>query len=156
MMRSSRVLAISSTRALLNGITFPTGGTDSAMVESTNTLPVNERGVKSSSQFPEPNTAVYDAAIISWTYFEPMKVTVDKLPAPEAKYYQKNTKRPWDISSTEWVEIQYRKKFFMSVYYFTLLCLVFFYFPKEKSYSGLRGADGWYVMLPKNQSELFA
>lgn len=162
MMRATRFSALRATATLLsNGITFPTGGTCSEpgnfnIPEAANTFSVNERGVKSSSQFPEPHTAVYDSAILPWTYFQPMKVNIEKLPAPEAKYYQVLTKKPWDVSSTEWVEIQYRKKAIGSAWYFSLLFAAYFLLPKEKSYSGLRGFDGWYILLPKNQSELFA
>lgn len=157
-MRASRVLAIRATsRLLVGGQGFSTAGTNSDDVEFANVLPVSDRGIKSSSMFPEPNVALYDAGPLTWTYFEPLKVAgIEKLPAPEAKYYQRLTKRPWDVSSSEWVEITYRKKAIGTFYYFTLICLVYFYLPKEKQFSGLKGSDGFYVLLPKNQTELFA
>jgi len=115
---------------------------------------MNERGIRSSSPFPEPNTAIYDT-YMPWTYFQPMDVKVEKMPAPEPKYYQHLTKKPWDVSSTELLEIQSRKKYIQAIGYLMLIVYLYFLMPKEKSFSGLRGSDGHWVMLPKNQPEKF-
>ena len=138
------------------GLTFPTGGSLSENTEAVNHLPTSDRGVKSSSIFPEPNTAIYDSTFIPWTYFEPTKVHIEKMPAPEAKYYQRLTRKPWDVSSTEWMEISNRKRYVMSFWYSAMLVFVMFIVPKERSFSGLIGYDGFFVMLPKNKPELFA
>jgi len=119
-----------------------------------NVHPLNERGIRSSSPFPEPNTAIYDT-YMPWTYFQPMDVNIEKMPAPEAKYYQRHTKRPWDLSSTELLEIQSRKKYLQGVGYALLAIYLYCLLPKEKSFSGLRGSDGYWVALPKNQPEKF-
>jgi hypothetical protein len=106
--------------------------------------------------FAEPHTAVYDSLIVPWTYLQPVKVNVELMPAPEAKYYQRLTKKPWDISSSEWVEMSYRKRFLMACWYTSFIVSLMFILPKEKSFSGLKGSDGWYIALPKNRPELFA
>lgn len=152
LMRSSALLRTAA--ASSNGPTFMTGGTLSDELEHAACLPVNERGIKSSSMFHEPNTAIYDASV-SWTYLQPQKVNVEKFPAPEAKYYQRLTRKPWDISTAEWVEITHRKKTAMSFWYFSVFLMAWFVIPKEKSYSGLAGTDGFWVLLPKNEPELF-
>ena len=155
-MRSSRCIAFRSTPALLHnyGPTFLTGGSYSEELENAVAHPTNERGIKSSSMWNEPNTAVYDTHF-PWTYFQPQKVNIEALPAPEAKYYQRFTKRPWDISSTEWQEMTTRKRFIQSFWYAFLFFMVYFYLPKEKSFSGSRGTDGFWALLPKNQPHLF-
>jgi hypothetical protein len=153
MMRASRVLACSGVGA---GLTFPTGATLSDNVESKNVLPSNDRGVKSSSIFPEPNTAVYDAAFASWTYFEPTKVNIEKLPVPEKQYYQRLTRKPWDVSCTEWMEITARKRYVSGMYYLCFIAFVMFILPRERTYSGLSGSDGFFVNLPANKPEMFA
>ena len=149
-MRASRVARLGA------GLTFPTACTNSETVENTNVLPINERGVKSSSIFPEPNTAVYDSTFVAWTYFEPTKVEIAKLPAPEAQYYQRHTRKPWDVSSTEWMEITSRKKYVFGTWYVAFGAFVMLYMPRERTYSGLEGGDGYFVNLPKNQPEMFA
>jgi hypothetical protein len=106
--------------------------------------------------FVEPNTAVYDGAFIPFTYLQPMKVTVEKLPAPEAKYYQRLTRKPWDISSTEWMEITARKRYFAAMWYGAMIVVMMFMMPKERSFSGIKGADGYYVNLPTRKPEMFA
>lgn len=137
-----------------NGPTFQTGGEhiDACMIA--NAHPLNERGIRSSSPFPEPNTAVYDT-YQPWTYFHPIDVKIDKLPAPNPKYFQKHTKRHWDLSATELLEIQSRRKYFQVWGYGLVTVFVYFLMPKEKSFSGLRGADGHWVLLPKFQPEKF-
>lgn len=155
MQRTSRSL-ISTSAARLSqvGVTFQTGG--QLMDDDMNAVAYrhNERGIRSSSMFPEPNTAIYDS-YMPWTYFEPIKVDIEKMPAPEAKYYQKFTKKPWDISTTELMEIQARKKYIHAVIYFFMWIAIYFVLPKEKTYIGTRGSDGKWIMLPKNQPELF-
>lgn len=154
-MRSTRSLAFVATRAALNnGPTFLTGGGHNDTVDVANAYPLNERGIRSSSPFAEPNTAVYEA-YLPWTYFCPHNVNIEKMPAPEAKYYQRLTKKPWDVSSTEAIEINSRKKFFGFIIYTGLVIWAYFYLPKEKSYSGLYGPDGHWVLLPKNKPEYF-
>lgn len=155
MMRATRPVAFrASLMALNNGPTFLTGGAHNDSVDVANAYPMGERGIRSSSPFVEPNTAVYEA-YMPWTYFQPHKVDVEKMPAPEAKYYQRLTKKPWDISSTELIEITSRKKFSGFIIYTFLVVLAYFYVPKEKSYSGLHGPDGWWILLPKNKPEYF-
>lgn len=155
MMRSTQTLAFRATcLALNNGPTFSTGGGHNDTVDVANAYPLNERGIRSSSPFPEPNTAVYEA-YMPWTYFQPHKVDIEKLPAPDAKYYQRFTKRPWDVSSTEAIEINSRKKFLGFVTYSFLIVWAYFWLPKEKSYSGLHGPDGSWIFLPKNKPEYF-
>ena len=162
-MRASRVaafrmtpIAAQATTGLGAGLTFPTGGSFSDTVEAANHMPTSDRGVKSSSIFPEPNTAVYDSTFLPWTYFEPIKVNIEKLPAPEPKYYQRLTRKPWDVSSTEWMEISARKRFVLGMYYGSMLIVVMFLVPKERSFSGETGFDGFFINLPKGKSELFA
>ncbi|AYU79554.1 protein of unknown function - conserved [Leishmania donovani] len=156
MMRKTSACAIAATRRALvgNGPTFHTGGDNNNMSDIQNAFPMNERGIRSSSPFPEPNTAIYDS-YMPWTYFQPIDVKVDKMPAPEAKYYQHHTKKPWDVSTTDLIEIQSRKKYVQGVGYFVMLIYLYFLMPKEKSYSGETGSDGFFVMLPKNQPEKF-
>jgi uncharacterized protein YceK len=155
MLRATPLLA-QATSGLPAGLTFPTGGSHSDTVESVNHLPTTDRGVKSSSIFPEPNTAVYDSAFLPWTYFEPVKVSIEKMPAPEKKYYQRLTRKPWDVSSTEWMEISARKRYVGGIYYACLIGAAMFVLPKERSFSGEVGQDGWFVNLPKNKSHYFA
>ena len=152
-MRSSRFLLKGS--GVAAGLTFPTGASVSETVEATNHMPTNERGVKSSTVFPEPTTAVYDSTFVAWTYFEPAKVNIEKFPAPEKQYYQRWTRKPWDVSSTEWMEITARKKYVLGLFYFWLGCFIMFLVPKEKTFSGLSGQDGYFVNLPKGQPNLF-
>ncbi|EPY35204.1 hypothetical protein STCU_01198 [Strigomonas culicis] len=156
MMRQTPLLAFAATRTALvgNGPTFLTGGDNNNTTDTQNVYPLNERGIRSSSPFQEPNTAIYDS-YLSWTYFQPLDVNIEKLPAPEAKYYQRLTKRPWDVSSTEMIEIQSRKKYFQTWLYLVAVIIMYFLLPKEKSYNGLRGSDGIWVALPKNQPEKF-
>lgn len=161
MMRSTRLVAFRSTPMLCAGavgagLPFPTGASFSDTVEAVNHMPTNDRGVKSSSIFPEPNTAVYDSTFVPWTYFEPVKVEIEKLPAPEPKYYQRFTRKPWDVSSTEWMEITARKRYVLGMFYAMLIFAIMFIIPKERSFSGEIGYDGFFVNLPKNKSELFA
>ncbi|CAD2217408.1 hypothetical protein AGDE_04028 [Angomonas deanei] len=155
-MRRTQLVAFSATRAALvgNGPTFLTGGDNNNTTDTANVYPLNERGIRSSSPFPEPNTAIYDT-YMPWTYFQPMDVNIEKMPAPEPKYYQKLTKRPWDVSSTELLEIQSRKKYMQVIFYICACAYLYFLMPKEKSYSGLRGSDGIWILLPKNQPEKF-
>ena len=115
---------------------------------------VNERGVRSSSMFAESNTAVYDNHI-AWTYLQTAKVCVERMPAPEAKYYKVHTRRPWDISSQEYFELTTRRHFIKCVYFAIMFFLIYFYLPKEKTFIGTRGTDGFWVMLPKNQPHQF-
>lgn len=155
MMRASRTLCLSASGMRLNnGPTFLTGGqlTDDDMCA--NAYPVNERGIRSSSMFPESNTAIYES-YMPWTYFQPGKVDIETMPAPEPKYYQRHTKKPWDISTTELLEIQARKKYIHCMIYGVLFVMLYFVLPKEKTYAGTRGSDGFWIMLPKNQPELF-
>lgn len=156
MMRKTSICAIAATRKALvgNGPTFHTGGECNNTCDIQNSFPMNERGIRSSSPFPEPNTAIYDT-YMPWTYFQPMDVKMEKMPAPEAKYYQHLTKKPWDVSSTELLEIQSRKKYIQAIAYLILIVYLYFLMPKEKSFSGLRGSDGYWIMLPKNQPEKF-
>ncbi|EAN91737.1 hypothetical protein C3747_20g11 [Trypanosoma cruzi] len=156
MMRKTPMFALAATRKALvgNGPTFSTGGECMNTCDIQNAFPMNERGVRSSSPFQEPNTAIYDT-YMSWTYFQPIDVNIEKLPAPEAKYYQRHTKRPWDISTTELIEIQSRKKYFQVWGYLIAFIYLYFLMPKEKSFSGLHGPDGHWIMLPKSRPELF-
>lgn len=158
MMRATSIAAMSATRVALvgNGLTFPTGGenTNENYWFTANAHPMGNRNVRSSSVFPEPNTAIYDG-YLAWTYFQPLDIKIDTMAAPEAKHYQRHTKRPWDVSCTELVEIQSRRRYLQLWWYSLLLVLIFFLLPKEKSFSGLRGPDGHYIMLPKNQPEKF-
>eukprot|EP00796_Vickermania_ingenoplastis_P009260 gene9260-6511_t len=155
-MRRSTTALFSTTcvRLVGNGPTFQTGGEHIDACTTANVYPLNERGIRSSSPFPEPNTAVYDT-YQPWTYFHPIDVNVEKLPAPEPQYYQKHTKRPWDLSATELLEIQSRRKYFQIWFYAFATFFLYFLMPKEKSYSGLRGSDGFWIMLPKFQPEKF-
>lgn len=156
MMRKTSIAAFSATRVALvgNGLTFHTGGEDKNTAETAHAFPMGANGVRSSSPFPEPNTAIYDT-YMSWTYFQPLDVKIEKLPAPEAKYYQHHTKRAWDVSCAELLEIVSRRKY-LQVWGYAIVCVyLYFLMPKEKSYSGLRGSDGHWVMLPKNQPEKF-
>eukprot|EP00758_Cryptobia_borreli_P002070 Tbor_TRINITY_DN2760_c0_g1::TRINITY_DN2760_c0_g1_i1::g.15245::m.15245 len=154
-MRSSRAICMSVTPVCRsNGVTFLTGGqlTDNDM--NANVYSTNDRGIKSSSMFKEPNTAIYES-YLPWTYFQPMKIDIEKMPAPEAKYYQRHTKKPWDISTTELLEIQARKKYIHCLMYSVLFVMLYFVLPKEKNFAGTRGCDGFWIMLPKNQPEQF-
>lgn len=155
-MRKTGIAAFSATRAALvgNGLTFQTGGSDNNTCDTANAFPMGPRGVRSSSPFPEPNTAIYDS-YLSWTYFQPLEVKIEKLPAPDPKYYQHHTKRPWDVSCTELLEIVSRRKFLQMWCYIVVCFYLYFLMPKEKSYSGLRGSDGYWIMLPKNEPEKF-
>jgi hypothetical protein len=162
-MRASRVAAFRATPLALaaagsgvSGLTFPTGASFSDNVESVNFLPSNERGVKSSTIFPEPNTAVYDSTFVPWTYFDPIKVDIEKLPVPEKKYYQRLTRKPWDVTCTEWMEISARKRYVIGMYYLALIFFIMFLMPKERSFSGLTGSDGFFVNLPKGKDHYFA
>eukprot|EP00656_Telonema_subtile_P001071 TRINITY_DN10510_c0_g1_i3.p1 TRINITY_DN10510_c0_g1~~TRINITY_DN10510_c0_g1_i3.p1 ORF type:complete len:122 (-),score=26.74 TRINITY_DN10510_c0_g1_i3:189-554(-) len=83
------------------------------------------------------------------------KRQIETMPAPEPKYYQRHTKKPWDISTTELLEIQARKKYIHCMIYGVLFVMLYFVLPKEKTYAGTRGSDGFWIMLPKNQPELF-
>ena len=160
-MRASRTLAFRASAPLLSGsvpagLTFPTGGSFSDTVESTNFLPTSERGVKSSTIFPEPNTAVYDSTFVPWTYFEPVKVDIEKLPVPEKQYYQRLTRKPWDVSCTEWMEITARKRYVGGMFYASFIFFVMFLMPRERTYSGVTGADGFFANLPAGKPEMFA
>lgn len=137
-----------------NGPTFQTGGEYNDACTTANAYPLNDRGIRSSSPFPEPNTAIYDT-YQPWTYFHPIDVNVEKMPAPDPKYYQKHTKRPWDLSATELLDIQSRRKYFQMWGYGIATIFVYFLMPKEKSFSGLRGSDGHWIMLPTGQPEKF-
>ncbi|CAJ1027569.1 hypothetical protein Q4I32_004614 [Leishmania shawi] len=156
MMRKTSLYAFAATRKALvgNGPTFHTAGDNNNTSDIQNAFPMNERGIRSSSPFPEPNTAIYDT-YMPWTYFQPIDVNIHKMPEPEAKYYQFHTKKPWDVSTTDLIEIQSRKKYVQGVGYFLMVIYVYFLMPKEKSYSGETGSDGFFVMLPKNQPEKF-
>ncbi|CCW64326.1 unnamed protein product [Phytomonas sp. EM1] len=156
MLRVSCLSAFAATRAVLvgNGTTFLTGGDCTTSNEMQNVYRLGPRGIRSSSPFEEPNTAIYDS-FVSWTYFQPIDIKVDKLPAPKAKYYQHHTKKPWDVSSTELMEITSRRKYVQGWGYLFLSIYVYFLMPKEKSFSGIRGSDGWWIMLPRNQPEKF-
>ncbi|SYZ66625.1 hypothetical_protein (plasmid) [Leishmania braziliensis MHOM/BR/75/M2904] len=156
MMRKTSLYAFAATRKALvgNGPTFHTAGDNNNTSDIQNAFPMNERGIRSSSPFPEPNTAIYDT-YMPWTYFQPIDVKINKMPEPEAKYYQFHTKKPWDVSTTDLIEIQSRKKYVQGVGYFLMVIYVYFLMPKEKSYSGETGSDGFFVMLPKNQPEKF-
>jgi hypothetical protein len=146
--------------AIPNGVSFGIGGVESKNAEAANCVPSNERGLKASAMFQEGlQTANYDALFgaWSWTYMQPVaKVNIEKMPAPEAKYYQQHTKKPWDISCSDYVEIITRKRFFLCGLWGSLVLAMFFVMPKEKQFSGKKGADGWWIGLPKNQPELFA
>ena len=143
-----------------NGVSFGIGGVESKNAEQANCVPSNERGLKASAMYQEGlQTANYDALMgaWSWTYMRPVeKVEVEKLAAPEAKYYQVHTKKPWDISCTDYVEIIARKRMFLCALWGSLILIMFFVMPKEKQFSGKKGADGWWIMLPKNKPEMFA
>lgn len=156
MLRRTPLAAFAATRAVLagNGPTFNSGGADNNTSDIANAFQMNEHGVRSSSPFPEPNTAIYDG-YMSWTYFQPIDVKVELLPAPEAKYYQRLTKKPWDVSSTEWTELTLRRQFMSFWWTLFLFIMAYFMLPKEKSYSGVRGSDGFYILLPKNEPEKF-
>ncbi|KAL7701609.1 hypothetical protein N2W54_004651 [Lotmaria passim] len=156
MMRKTSVCAFAATRKALvgNGPTFQTGGDNNNTSDIQNAFPLNERGIRSSSPFPEPNTAIYDT-YMPWTYFQPIDVQIEKMPAPEAKYYQHHTKKPWDVSTTDLMEIQSRKKYLQGIGYLILVVYLYTLLPKEKSYTGKVGSDGFWVMLPKNQPEKF-
>ena len=155
-MRSSQRLQLAATRCLqlAYGPTAfaPEHHPDDSMQALS--FPPNERGVKASFVFPEENTAVYEA-YMPWTYLQPGKVDIERLPAPDPKYYQVHTKRLWDISSTEQMEIIIRKRF-----YGTLVCgvtLIFLYgfLKDERSYDGTEGHDPFWALLPKNRPEWF-
>lgn len=156
MLRSTQARLFRATTISLvgNGPTMSTGGAHNDTADIANCYPLNERGIRSSSLFQEPNTAVYDA-YMPWTYFQPIKVDIQKMPAPEAKYYQRLTKKPWDISNTELMEIQSRKKYFGFMIYGGLVVIAYFFIPREKTYTGLRGYDGHWILLPKNKPEMF-
>lgn len=160
MLRRTTALALRATPiALNNGPTFLTGGVHTGEQELTHYStaychPVNERGVHSSSMFQEPNTSVYDS-IAPWTYFQPHAVKIDVLPAPEPKDYQRLTRKPWDISMTEWMEVQQRKSIVAMLFWAFMTYLAYFGLHKEKSYDGTRGSDGTWVLLPKNRPEWF-
>lgn len=72
-----------STKLLLvgNGPTIQTGGTENETVQWANTLPLSDRGLRTSFVFSEPNTAVYDT-YTAWTYFHPIDVNITKMAAP--------------------------------------------------------------------------
>lgn len=156
-MRKTSIAAFTATRVVLagNGIgTFSSGGECSQTSDVMNAFPLSERGVRSSSPFMENNTAIYDS-YQSFTYMQPQDINIEKMPAPEAKYYQHHTKRPWDVSSTELTEIVSRRKFVQACGYGVITIFLYFIMPKEKSFSGSRGSDGSWIMLPKNQPEKF-
>ena len=117
--------------------------------------PNNSRGQKSSAQFIEESVATYDAAIISFTYMEPHKVKVDKLPEPDKASYQRFTKRSWDLSSTEWMELITRKRMVLAIWWFTIGTVGMLSIPKDRQFSGKGGADGFYVLLQKGTPEAF-
>jgi hypothetical protein len=118
-------------------------------------FPANERGIKSASVFPEPNTAVYDG-ILPFSYFCPTKVSIEKMPAPDAKYYQHLTKRHWDVSATENYEMRTRTMYFQAWFYGILVIFVHFFMQKEKKFAGTSGSDGFWALLPKGHSEYFS
>lgn len=151
---SSLLFTASAILRVGNGPTFQTGGEHIDTCTTANAYPLNERGIRSSSPFPEPNTAVYET-YQPWTYFHPIDVDIERLPAPDPKYFQKHTKRPWDLSATELLEIQSRRKYFQAWGYGLATVFLYFLMPKEKSFSGLRGSDGTWIMLPKFQPEKF-
>ena len=159
-MRRSAACMMSRSAVLLdtgvsNATPWGTGATVSEEREYAALMPANSRGVKSTTLFEEPNTSIYDSTA-SWSYFQPMKVNIEKMGAPDAKYYQRHTRREWDISTSEWYEMTQRKKYVLTWYYAALILLFWFVIPKEKSYSGLVGCDGFWALLPKGQPELYA
>lgn len=167
MLRRTTASSFRATRVALSGaapanvtMSFGIGGVESKNAEQANCVPTNERGIKSTGPLQEGlQTSNYDAMFgaWSWSYMQPVaKVNVDKLPVPEAKYYQQLTKKPWDISCSEYVEILTRKRAMFASFWGMLLVIMFFIMPKEKQYSGKKGADGWWIWLPKNKPELFA
>jgi hypothetical protein len=117
-------------------------------------FPVNDRGIKSSFALAETNTATYEA-VQTWTWMQPGKVNIEKMPAPEAKYYQVHTKRIWDVSSTEQMEIILRKRIFHFFIMATFVIYLYFFHVDERSYDGTTGRDPIWALLPKNRPEMF-
>ena len=138
------------------GGTFHTGGHLTDDYHSSFAHPTGERGIRSSSPFAEPNTAVYDS-YMSWTYFQPMRVDIEKMAAPEKKYYQRLTRKPWDLSTMEYHDMITRKRFVQFWWLFALSMFMYFFMTKEKKFAGTSdiSSDGIWVLLPKNRPELF-
>jgi hypothetical protein len=154
-MRSSQRLNFAVTRTLL--VPGPTGVMFDRSPELQHTslaYPLNDRQVNASWIFPEENTAVYEA-YLPFTYFQPHKVNIEKLPAPEPKYYQFHTKRLWDISSTEQVEMILRKRLFHFMFCCFTLVYLYGFHKDERSFDGLEGVDPFWSLLPKNRPEWF-
>ena len=122
--------------------------------EGSGMLKSTPRGVKFSNCLDETNTAVYDGNV-SFTYFQPYKVNIEKLGMPDKKYYQRLTRKPWDISTTEWVELMFRKRYLQLYFYSFLIFMSIVVMNKEMQYAGLRGSDGFWVLLPKGETRRF-
>ena len=155
-MRASQRLQLAATRSLMLAYGPTNVGQERHPPDSMAPLsfPDNERNIKASFVFPENNTSVYEAYAV-WTYFQPQKVTIERLPAPDPKYYQFHTKRLWDISATEQMEIIIRKRFIgFFVCGFTVIYLYGF-LKDERSYDGTEGHDPFWALLPKNRAEWF-
>ena len=117
-------------------------------------FPTNERGLKHTSLIAEPNTAIYDSWL-PWSYFQPHKVSIQKMGVPDAKYYQRFTKKPWDLSSTEYNELIHRKRMFHTAWFGVMIFVVCFICNKGNQYAGLRGLDGYWIALPVGKPHKF-
>ncbi|KNH07606.1 fasciclin-1-like protein [Perkinsela sp. CCAP 1560/4] len=136
------------------GTGLNSGPVTSDFHEGSGLLKSTPRGVKFSNCLDETNTAIYDGSV-SFTYFQPYKVSIEKLGLPEKKYYQKLTRKPWDISSTEWVELMYRRRYIQWWFFLCCILMTTMVLHREKQYSGVRGSDGFWVMLPKGDPGKF-
>ena len=156
MMRASAARLATVFPSSAQGMCNEDGGSINSPEESLVVFPTTERGVHSSSLFQENNTAVYDA-FQPFTYFQPVeKIQVEKIPEPDAKYYQVNTRRHWDITWTEWNEIVNRKKMFMLYINVPVVMLATYFLTRRSmSFAGERGYDVVVIGAPKNQPHLF-
>ena len=160
MLCHARKLFVKSSPMLLadnlpNGLQWPCSGQCSETAAYSKLMPVNDRGVRASGPIcVEATTAVYET-YMSWTYFQPFKVDIDKMPAPEPRHYQRRTKRAWDITTQEFVEILHRKASLVQMCVFVSMALFILFGPREKSFSGTMGPDGYYILLPRNHPEYF-
>ena len=124
-------------------------------------LPQNERGALLTSPLQHGRKVgqlgTYDVPMSTWTFLQPTdKCDVQLMPPPKAKYYQRHTKKEWDISSQCHMDIMYRKRFLIYVESLIMCIIVYLILPKEKSYSGLHGTDGINVCIPKGRNEFYA
>ena len=151
-MRANQVLRAVSSASAMSGLSN-TGDSWQCQSAMTN---VNSRGVAPGFIHNGENAAVYDSALKSWHYLAPVeKVDIECMPAPDAKYYQVNTKRDWDISCQEHQEIRDRSNAWRMIQYVCVFIIGFYIIPKERNYSGRNGSDGFWIGLPKQRPELF-